>query len=127
MIIFGSFYDNMPSIDSKNYTLVRVSRTAPPDWFMEKYATHIDLSDTLGPNAAMLKECPPNENWVAFKPRYFTEVLQKLQPEELHQKLLDIYQANEERPLLLLCYEPPQLHCHRSLIGEYIKAEIIEL
>ena len=127
MEIYTSYYDKVLNIDAAPYTLVRVSRTAPPAWFLESFATHVDYSEGLGPSEAILQECPPNENWEVFKPRYIEEVLKKHSPEGLLQDLNRVFRENGERPLLLLCYEPSDLNCHRYLLGDYIGKETKEL
>ena len=126
MKLFTSYYDKMPSLDKNTYTLVRVSRKEPPEWFSDEHK-HVDLSEAFGPTAAMLEECHPLENWEAFEPRYKSEVLGVLDKGSTLKELEDIYAEHGNKPLLLLCYETSEQNCHRHLIGEYLGMEIEEI
>ncbi len=128
MEIFSSFYDKAVNLNENDYTMVRVSRTAPPDSFMQAIGSYVDLSDMFGPTTAMLEECDPlQEKWQAFEPRYIEEILGVLDKTETLNRLQEIHHDNGDKPLLLLCYETAQEHCHRQLIGDYLGIEIHEL
>ena len=127
MTIYSSFYDKVPKLDKHAYTFVRVSRTEAPEWFTQIVESHVDLSDTLGPSPAMLKECHPAENWEVFKPRYIKEVLGALDKASLLDLFTNIHSDNGGRPLVLLCYESAEENCHRHLIGDFLGVEITEL
>ena len=127
MKVYSSYYDKTRELNEDEYVLLRVSRKEPPEWFMDTVPNHVDLSDMFGPTEAMLKECPPNENWAEFKPRYKKDVLGKLDKISTLDSLNRIFLENDKRPLLLLCYETPDLMCHRHLIADYLGIEITEL
>ena len=127
MTIHTSFYDKVPELDKSAYTFVRVSRTAAPEWFPQMVQSHVDLSETLGPSQAMLKECHPAENWEEFKPRYIKEVLGALDKASLLELFANIHRNNGSHPLVLLCYETSEENCHRHLIAGFLGVEITEL
>jgi len=126
MKVLTSYYDKVPALEKSLYTLVRVSRKEPPEWFCNAYE-HVDLSDSFGPTAAMLAECHPLENWEAFEPRYKSEVLGALDKGLTIKRLEEIYTEYGNKPLLLLCYETSEQDCHRYLIGEYLGIETVEV
>jgi len=126
MKVFTSYYDRVPVIEKDAYTLVRVSRKEPPEWFCSEYS-HVDLSAAFGPSAAMLEECHPLENWEAFEPRYKNEILGVLDKTEILKDFERICSENGGKPLLLLCYETSEQNCHRYLIGEYLGIESTEI
>ena len=127
MKLFSSYYDNVRNLDIKEYTFVRVSRKEPPEWFQGIVESHVDLSETFGPSPAMLKECPPNENWEMFEPRYNEEILGSIDKLSTLDLLTKIYGETGNRPLVLLCYETPSENCHRHLISGFLGIEITEL
>ena len=126
MKVFTSYYDKVPTLDKDMYTLVRISRKEPPEWFCSDYEC-VDLSDTFGPSAAMLTECHPLENWAAFEPRYNSEILGVLDKNTTLKMLEEIFTKHGNKPLLLLCYETSEQNCHRYLIGEYLGIETVEV
>lgn len=126
MKVFSTYYDKVPELNQKEYTLVRVSRAEPPDWFVEKFDC-VDLSDAFGPTHAMLHECHPAKDWEAFAPRYKKEILSVLDATATLKLLEKIYIDHGCKPLLLLCYEAPPENCHRQLIGEFLGIHVEEL
>lgn len=126
MKVFSTYYDKVPQLEKGIYTLVRVSRAEPPEWFIESFK-YVDLSDTFGPTKAMLEECHPAKDWAAFEPRYKKEILSILNKETTLALLHKIYLENDKRPLLLVCYEKPPENCHRHLIGEFLNINVEEI
>jgi len=126
MLIYSSYYDNVPNLSKDDYTFVRVSRKEPPEWFLNSY-DYVDMSSAFGPTELMLKDCHPLENWEVFEPRYKKEILAVLNKEDTVNELEKIYTKHGNKPLLLLCYETSQQNCHRHLIADFLNIKIEEI
>ena len=82
----------------------------PPYWYKGRRC------DELAPPYWLLIEYKKNRNKKNYIEVYYREVLDKLNPQEIYDKLGE--------NAVLLCWENPSDFCHRRLIAEWLEWEL---
>lgn len=110
MRVFTTYFGNLRNLD-KNTVPVAVCQWRPRGW-------HGDRLAYLAPTEEILTEYRKTNNWKQFVKRYKSEVLDKLDPDEvvadLHECSRGIYDV------ALVCYEKAPFMCHRSLLANWL-------
>ena len=74
-------------------------KLAPKLWFFELYKSGEITSEE-------------------YTEAYYAEVLNHLDPQEIVNKLIQVYNTKD---FTLICYEKPEDFCHRHLVAEWLK------
>lgn len=122
MKIFTSYYKHVTPELAKNYMLVQISRSKP-DWFRYK----CENLSCVHPSSSLLYSYKHN---VINEQQYidaYIEYLGNLNKKRLLDLLKYWSQCNEQKDVLLLCWEAPGVFCHRHLLAEWLGQAVIEL
>lgn len=116
-MLYTSYFALIPKLP-KEMLKVRVSLFTP------KWAQVDENMLCLNPTEQLLREvkseAPPSEK--AMK-KYQEEVLKKLSPVEIYNKMINLLEKHSKKDLALLCYEKPGEICHRRFIAEWLEKE----
>jgi len=69
----------------------------------------------LNPTWAILKKYKKDRDKVAFEKAYREQILSKLDPNKVYNDLSDA---------VILCWEQPNLFCHRNIVAAWLKETI---
>ncbi|MDR2107522.1 MAG: DUF488 domain-containing protein [Holosporaceae bacterium] len=53
--------------------------------------------------------------------KYQSEILDKLSPKEVYEKLIEMLHKSDKRRIALLCYEKPGEICHRRFVAKWLE------
>lgn len=122
MQVYTSYYGNWNNLKQTDlYVPVRIS-ASKPKWFEECEA----LSDVF-PSWDLISRYK-NGDITSYE--YSTEYmyqLGKLNKQVILAKLLEISKKNDNKDIVLLCWESKGKFCHRYLLGEWLGCDVTEL
>lgn len=102
----------------------------PPEWYLGRRCY-----DKLAPTPAMLREWNSFHDKELYIERYNEDVLSKLSPVTVVNDLMMIARGyepsdildpdeslDEDKDMILLCYEAPDDFCHRHLVAQWLQS-----
>jgi hypothetical protein len=113
-MIYTSYFGNIKNVSNpiaicgkspEWYTGFEYKKLAPKFWFFDKYKKG-EISK------------------FEYTEHYYREVLNLLAPYEIKIELFNLYPNKED--ITLLCYEKPELFCHRHIVEKWFMDNAIE-
>lgn len=102
----------------------------PPEWYLGRRCY-----DKLAPTPEILREWKAHHDKDLYIESYNEEVLSKLSPVTVVNDMMKIARGyepdefleedaslNEDRDVILLCYEAPDQFCHRHLVAQWLQS-----
>lgn len=114
MQIATGYYALAQRYADEGYALVGISRMTP--WFITRYPFFYQLKE-FAPSEDILKL---RDDPIEYTKRYEKEVLAKLDPMKVFEKLSNLARKANTDKVILLCYEAPDKFCHRHLVAEWL-------
>lgn len=121
MRIFTSYYKKVEQ-QGPRYTLVQVSNSKP-SWFPWDV---IELKEVY-PKWAIVSGLKNGEISEDEFRDIYSEQLSKLDASVILDKLQYFSEQNNNKDVVLLCYEGSNKFCHRHILAEWLGQDIIEL
>lgn len=121
MKIFTSYYKRI-DVNPCGLIPVRIS-TGAPQWF----SWYLEELPELYPGWDIVKSYKEGTlSKEAYKNKYLDK-LAILNRKDILKKLETISAENENRNIVLLCYERPEDFCHRHFVAKWLDADVKEL
>ena len=109
MKIYTSYFANVKKLEAAGVIPISIS-CYPPRWFPAGYPRMKELA----PTGAMLKMTQEEYD---FK---FDQILDKLCPSNILEKLAGISKQNGGADVAILCFEKPTDFCHRHVVAKWL-------
>lgn len=109
-MIYTSYYDNLKNINTDIYAPIGISGWIPDNYVGARYIP-------LAPKWAIYKEYAQTHDTNQYTRRYKEEVLAK---RNINKVVCDLFILADSKIPVLLCYERPELFCHRKLVAHWL-------
>ena len=121
MKIFTSYYSKI-SRNPRGLVPIQIS-TSKPDWFL--YACE-ELTEVYPGWDLVMGIKNKTISVEEYTSRYLKK-LELLNKEVILERLQEISKNNNNRDLVLLCYETPDKFCHRHLLAQWLNCNVLEV
>lgn len=121
MKVYTSYYSNMSNM-YKDYAVVAIS-TSVPKWF----PVRIQRLRELTPDWSIVEGVHNGTITEEEYTRVYNEKLATLDKKLIQKELELISAANDNKDVVLCCYESPSKFCHRHLVAKWLDMDITEL
>lgn len=121
MNIYTSYYSAMAS-RYEDYAIVSIS-TSVPKWFPVRMLRMKELI----PPWEIVEGIHNGEITEEEYTRVYKEQLSKVDRELILKELDAISTINDNKDVVLCCYEAPNKFCHRKLVAEWLDCDVTEL
>ena len=111
--IYTSYWGNAKNIKAAGIMLIGINRYPP------KFIKDVTNYAALAPSKELLTAAKTDATMTdkKFREIFYKEILSKLNPTEVVNRLLEIGRG---RDIAILCYEKPPDFCHRHLVAEWL-------
>lgn len=118
--VYTSSFSNMARLNTDDYTLVSIAQGDAPVWFPHMYY-HYKM---LAPDWSLIGSWRRGEcSWEAYTKSYICHKNLPVALPDIILALEKLSHDNDDKPVVLLCFEGKGKHCHRHIIGDMIGAE----
>lgn len=120
MEIATGYFAKAKTYAAMGYALVSIAKVAP--WFVAKELTLYDC-DELKPtdDILALKDSP-----IEYEKKYRLDVLSKVTPMKVFNRLYLIARQEFSSKVALLCYESPGKFCHRHIVANWLTENLVQ-
>lgn len=116
--IYTSYFAKLRCINTNDYVLVNIANSVPKG-FALKYYNY----DSLVPSWDLVGSWKYGRiSWEDYTRQYLMETGVDRRFKEIKEQLDVLSSENDDKPVLLLCWEGVGKHCHRHIVGEYLNA-----
>ncbi len=109
-MIFTSYFTKLKELDQNGLIPIAICGGIP-DYY------HGLWYRKLAPSWSIYSQYKETGQCDVYIKRYISEILSKLNPNQVYQDLYNL--AGESYNFVLLCYERPDEFCHRHLVAEW--------
>lgn len=123
MMIYTSFYDNVENIP-EDIVKISIAGWCPDDYTGLQYkvlAPKWSFFEKWKYKKEGFEDCYQNNDY--YIENFYELVLNKLNPKKVYKRLMELSGGKD---VVLLCYETPELFCHRHLVQKWFNDNGIE-
>lgn len=96
----------------------------PPKWLNIKEYNKLYSIQELAPSQELLLQLKKDNDWNNYVTRFHDEIESRDDMKQALNSLLKY--LKQDKDVILVCFEKDYLHCHRSLLGEWVSNQGIE-
>lgn len=120
MHIYTGYFGEIDDLKRENLLLVSIAAKTPPN-------LNIYEMKELAPSYSIFSEYYESESdskIEVYTHRFNNEILNKLNPHTIYEKLCVLSEQNDDRDICLLCYETAGDFCHRHLVAKWLSDNV---
>ena len=118
VVIYTSYFAFIPKLPND---ILKISIAL----FTHKWAQIDGHCKFLKPNKTLLRKAKFGTiSKDIVKQEYQTEILDKLSPANVYEKLIALQNKSKKKDIALLCYETPDKMCHRRFVAEWLEKHL---